>query len=71
MQLFQLQEKPVLAGYRQAWRIPPVVGQKRSDRLSFHEEEPALLLQALRRRAFGVGNDTPVGRMCGINTGCL
>ena len=70
MQLLHLQEKPVLGSRRQAREFSLASGRARDDRFNTKKNQH-FFCKHCGVRAFGVGNDTPIGTMYGVNVGCL
>ena len=72
MQLLHLQEQPVLGSSCQARELSFVAGEYEMTEYRFNtKKNEHFFCKHCGVRAFGVGNETPIGKMYGVNVGCL
>ena len=72
MQLLDMQANALLAGRGQARRLQLLAGEGDLTQYLFNTRKNYhYFCKHCGVRAFGVGNETPIGKMYGVNVGCL
>jgi hypothetical protein len=71
LQLLDLPADKVLGGGRAARGLSPAGREGELTEYRFNTRKNQHFFCHCGVRAFGVGNDTPIGRMYGVNVGCL
>jgi hypothetical protein len=70
--LLDLPPDEVLARGREAGEFPPVVGESELTEYRFNTRKNVhYFCRHCGVRPFGVGTETPIGKMYGVNIGCL